>query len=138
MKKHVIWAIVGILLLIVVVLPSCKQTTSTKTSSTSSVITQASSTTSSPAKESHWWDVFGEPEYGGELIIREGELTGMSWDPSSPFGSFYTQMPAETMFQPNWTTDRKLWAFQYGFTPIEYMTGAQRNRGNRPTRRPGP
>ena len=129
MKKYLIGATIGIMLLVAMVLPSCTKTTLTSTSTTaktSQVVSTSTPapTTTAPATQSNWWDKFGEPTYGGTITIREGDLTGMSWDPSSPFGSFYTQFPIETMFQANWTVDRKLWAFQYGFTPIDYMEGA--------------
>jgi peptide/nickel transport system substrate-binding protein len=127
MKKYIIGATIGLLLLIAMVLPSCTTTTATTTSlnpTTTATMSTSAPPATTPATQSNWWDKFGEPAYGGEIIIREGDLTGMSWDPSSPFGSFYTQFPVETMFQADWAVDRKLWAFQYGFTPIEYMTGA--------------
>jgi peptide/nickel transport system substrate-binding protein len=140
MKRKVIWAAVGAIVVLSLLLAACaQQATPTATTPKPTATTPAptattpkptattpapTATTPAPtATQAHWWDKFGKPTYGGTLTIREGDLTGQSFDPRSPFGAQYTMFWIESLFQPDWAVDRALWAFNMGFTPTEYMTG---------------
>ncbi len=75
-----------------------------------------------PAAGENWWDVFGEPEYGGTLNIHSGSLDSISPDPTNPWGSM-TDFYFEGLFGPNWTVAPDTWRYNCGFTPDEYVSG---------------
>ena len=70
----------------------------------------------------NWWGKFGEPKYGGTLIVREAALDSVSFDPAAPMGGelavFY-----EGLFMHDWTLDRNIWPFRTGYVPTDYMVG---------------
>jgi len=135
MRNKLLWSALTLLITVSLVLSACSpDTTSTTTKSKTSTATTAKSTsTSTPAStaaststtqtKANWWDEFGEPEYGGSITIREGELTGLLWDPQTPFTTAYTTFYSESLWGPGWTVDRNDWAFNMGFTPVEYIQG---------------
>jgi len=66
-----------------------------------------------------WWDKFGEPKYGGQLIIHRGGFE-FSADPNMPFGADLT-IYLESLFALNWALDRNKWSFPSAFIPEEYV-----------------
>jgi peptide/nickel transport system substrate-binding protein len=85
--------------------------------------TEVSEPTEAPAPtvEAHWWDEFGEPQYGGTITIPAGtymsnfdtySFPGAEWD-------FYY----ETLFQSDWTLDRSIWPMNTTYTPEQYLVG---------------
>jgi peptide/nickel transport system substrate-binding protein len=136
--------LIGLLLVLVIastLLASCKSSTSSSTTSTqqSTTSTQTSPkpqstststvTTTSTSTQANWWDKFGTPQYGGEMVVWAGAVNGGSFDPDVGFGlSAGVPGPRGLYFEPlvtlDWALDRNTWAYQTGFTPVKYMTGA--------------
>jgi len=126
-----------VLVILALLLTSCssgtetasKTDTSTKTaaSTTSTSKTTAASTTSTP--EAKWYDKFGTPQYGGEMVLWGSAVNGGSFDPDVGFGmGAGVPGPAglyrEHFVTMDWDLDRDIWAYQTGFTPLNYYDGA--------------
>jgi peptide/nickel transport system substrate-binding protein len=122
MKRELIYAILCILIVFSMVLTSCttqRTTPSTKTTPQPST----APATSTPTAQAHWWDKFGEPQYGGTLTVRTVPLAWTSFDPNVVMGMQAYQWEYETLFTNNWTVDRDIWSFKPGFVPVEYTQG---------------
>jgi peptide/nickel transport system substrate-binding protein len=85
--------------------------------------TTAPAPTTTPAKEAKWWDKFGEPTYGGTLIVRTGALSGSMDQAAGTTGGWMTYPWLEGLFMADWAVDRGIWSFPSGFWPIEYYSG---------------
>lgn len=124
MNKKLLLLLLITIIVAVPVFTTCTSKTSTTTSTqtaTTQTTTSTPVTTSPPATQAHWWDKFGEPQYGGELNMRTSDL-----DPSFDSVTFLGRSEEwyEQLFMPDWTLDRNIWSFQFGnFVPEEYMTG---------------
>jgi len=88
----------------------------TKTKTTSSTVPTSS-------KETHWWDKWGEPQYGGKITIPFNSPGAPKFDNYSFIGANY-QWWLETPWSPiDPTMDRSIWSYRIGFTPEKYITG---------------
>jgi|WetSurMetagenome_2_1015567.scaffolds.fasta_scaffold78776_2 peptide/nickel transport system substrate-binding protein len=128
--------LLGLLLVISSVFLSCSTSTSTQTTqplpstgnTTSSALVSSSVTTQPSTSQTNWWDKFGKPQYGYEMVVWAGAINGGSFDPDVGFGlSAGVPGPRALFFEPlatlDWTLDRNIWAYQTGFTPLNYMVG---------------
>jgi len=117
------------LLLIITLLlcAACQGKTSTVTVTQTQTTTVPAPATTSPAPsttspaKANWWDKFGTPQYGGEILTyanADNLMQGL--DPYSSWG----RMPYfEQLLMHNWTTDREIWDFTTQFVPDEYWVG---------------
>jgi len=132
--------LVGLLLVLVIastLLASCTSNTTSSTSTStpqgttsaqSSTTTQTSTpATTSAATQANWWDKFGVPQYGGEVTAWSNQTVGGSWDPNAGRGlgaGAGTNLQLEILYTFDRALDRSIWAYNTGFTPLEYMEGA--------------
>lgn len=70
----------------------------------------------------NWWDMFGEPQYGGRFTFRAtGDVQSLDqyrgMDLLGVTGLVY-----ETLGMYDWTLDRKIYDYTPGWTPDEYVT----------------
>jgi peptide/nickel transport system substrate-binding protein len=122
MTKKVLWGLLISALILLFLIPSCTTTSTTSTANTPEPSSTAAVTTTAPATQANWWDKFGEPVYGGKLNVASGALMGMSFDLYS-FAGAEVDLWYETLFEPSWTVDRKVWSFTGMFYPDEYWQG---------------
>jgi peptide/nickel transport system substrate-binding protein len=75
----------------------------------------------SEAIGSEWWDKFGKPQYGGTIAKRVASLNAVfdGWA-HDPMGE---RMWTDHMYSPDWTLDRKEFAFNTAYTPYKYLKG---------------
>lgn len=73
-------------------------------------------------KTERWWDKFGKPEYGGTLTVRLQDIDNISCDPCNQFGAQHAYF-YEGLASFNPIIDRKIFPYQMGFTPEQYLKG---------------
>jgi peptide/nickel transport system substrate-binding protein len=116
MKNKVVWGMLGVIIALSMVLTSCTQATTTPT--------VAPTTTTA-----NWWDKFGEPQYGGTIIVRTFNINAGSFEPHGAMtgmlgaGGFATNIWLEGLTFNDWTLDRNIFPYKSGFTPLEYLKG---------------
>ena len=73
---------------------------------------------------SNWWDKLGEPQYGGELVIR-GNRNIANFDPYFDESSICSIHGAwmERLVCDDWTLDPTVWDYKLGWHPIQYKKG---------------
>ena len=71
----------------------------------------------------NWWDKLGEPQYGGEMVVRAGRNI-VNFDPYFQEG-LTTIMGAwlERLVCDDWTTNPAEWNFQIAWHPSKYQKG---------------
>jgi ABC-type transport system substrate-binding protein len=142
MKRGIIWIALTFLMIIFLVLSSCAISTSASTTTSmkvpsTTIATSVSSTppssitpnttktntTSSPTSGSNWWDKYGIPQYGGELILRSpANIT--AFDPNSPTGQVGIMDGwLERLHGDNWTLDPTVFDYKINFRPSDYVKG---------------
>jgi peptide/nickel transport system substrate-binding protein len=74
-------------------------------------------------KPARWWDKLGEPQYGGELVVRASRNI-VNFDPYYQEG-LTTIMGAwmERLVADNWTTAPAEWNYQIAWHPSKYQKG---------------
>jgi ABC-type transport system substrate-binding protein len=108
----------GLLILVLIILPlltACPaETTPTPTAGTPTPT--AGPPTATP--EAHWWDKFGEPQYGGDITFASARYSE-NFDPyNTGYSAHYYFL--ETLVIPDWALDREIWPFKTPFIPMEY------------------
>lgn len=88
--------------------PADEPTTAPTTSATTPVTTTGD-----------WWEKFGEPQYGGEIVLRSQSIME-SWDPGTWLGYRWGYM--ECLFYRDWTVDREECGFFTELVAPEYYT----------------
>ena len=70
---------------------------------------------------SHWWDKFGKPEYGGEIVIRASRNI-VNFDPyfSENLRSIYGAW-MERLASDDWTLDPAVWPYNKAWHPYRLM-----------------
>jgi len=74
-------------------------------------------------KKSQWWDKFGEPEYGGEMVVRI-ERDIVNFDPyfleglTSIFGAWMERLVCD-----DWTLDPAIWNYKMAWHPSKFQKG---------------
>ena len=138
MKSKIFWLLITFIVLFSIIFVSCSsQSTSTSSASkptsstsaptstaakpTSTAVTSTAATSAAPtttsATKANWWDKFGEPQYGGTLVIRRDNLQ-LTFDPWTPWNHCW--FINDVLFAPDWTLDRSIWDFQTAFAPESY------------------
>ncbi len=76
-------------------------------------------------EEGDWWDEFGEPEYGGELIMRASGLAepSIGFDVTKRIGPPYHYWTDRLFYPFVWELDRDIFPFKTEFVPVEYHQG---------------
>ena len=73
-------------------------------------------------KKNQCWDKLGEPEYGGELVIRANNKI-VNFDPYyAPSGNIHSAW-MERLVSDDWTLDPAVWDFRTPWHPAKYMKG---------------
>jgi len=132
-KSRLLWAALSLLIILTLVLSACTQeqtstSTTSKPATTTSKTTMSSSTTTTSTTsatsttQANWWDKFGEPVYGGEIVYATGALMGLSFDLYN-FAGAENDLWYESLFEPSWTVDRQVWSMTGQFYPDEYWQG---------------
>lgn len=86
--------------------------------------------TTASNSQTHWWDKFGPPKYGGTITIPSASLMP-AFDASKLPGLVRNSLWFEPIFFHDWTLDRKIWDFK-GFIPLEYWQGQLAERWDYP------
>ncbi len=129
MKKRIMWALVSSLMVLSLVIASCApKEEEKKAEEEKAVVTQKAEekkveekeVVAAPTGEAHWWDKFGEPQYGGTIITRTAS-SPPHFDPF--FGMAPTGLWLETLGMRDWAVDRKVWAHNVMYIPVEYEQG---------------
>ncbi len=71
----------------------------------------------------NWWDKLGEPQYGGEMVIRANRNI-VNFDPY--FGESLTSIHGawmERLVSDDWTLDPAVWDYKLGWHPPQYKKG---------------
>jgi ABC-type transport system substrate-binding protein len=74
-------------------------------------------------KSALWWDKIGEPQYGGEIVLRSNRDIA-NFDPY-----FYEMLPnvnsawLERLFADDWTLDPQVYKYSTHFRPGEFVKG---------------
>lgn len=129
MKKSLLFGMLILVFTLSSALDACKTSTTETTTSTAVLTSTTNSTiaatTKSPtttnAKQSNWWDKFGKPQYGGEINIAFSRIVA-NFDNYTFIGSDVDYW-YESLFEPDWTLDRKTWDMGLQFTPDQYWKG---------------
>lgn len=100
-------------------LSACPAETTPTPASTPTQTTPASSPTSTP--EAHWWDDFGEPQYGGTLT-RAVTNFGGGFDPYN-WQNAQNSVWYEPLWLPDWLEDPSSGIFAHMWVPPEHWTG---------------
>ena len=70
----------------------------------------------------NWWDKLGEPQYGGEMVIR-ANWNIVNFDPyHTPFGNILSAW-METLFSDDWTLDPAVFDYKPHWRPSQHMKG---------------
>jgi peptide/nickel transport system substrate-binding protein len=73
-------------------------------------------------KARNWWDILGQPEYGGELVIR-ANTDIVNFDPyNPPFGNIHSAW-METLVTDDWTLDPVIFDYTAHWRPSKYVKG---------------
>ena len=73
-------------------------------------------------KTRKWWEKFGKPEYGGELVIRANNKI-VNFDPyDAPSGNIHSAW-MERLVSCDWTLDPAVFDFLPHWHPSQYMKG---------------
>src|SRR5271157_5072771 len=73
-------------------------------------------------KANKWWESLGQPEYGGELVIRANNDI-VNFDPYySPNGNIHAAW-LERLVSDDWTLDPAVFEFKAHWRPAQYMKG---------------
>jgi peptide/nickel transport system substrate-binding protein len=110
MSRKLLFILSACVLIILLSTSACSEASSTSTSSTNASTSTLAKTTTTPTtaatsitpvttipktttvattiqpQQEHWWDKFGEPQYGGELVMRAASDMN-SWDPYNMGGN---------------------------------------------------
>lgn len=119
MKKKLLINLLLITLFIIPLMIGCNGEESTP-ATTSEPTTAPTASTATPAGEQAWWDKFGEPEYGGEMVVHVSGFE-YNFDPILWAGGWLGHW--EGLFYRDWTVDRSEEAFAAEFVNVEYYTG---------------
>lgn len=117
--RKIIYSLVIIVMLLLPLLSACETAeTSSPPVTTTPKPTVTPTQTSTPRVD--WWEEkWGEPKYGGSIIIRSTGLGSMNFDPirlgCGPW--------LEDLTGYDYTIDPEVCSFVYTFTPLEYRTG---------------
>jgi peptide/nickel transport system substrate-binding protein len=79
--------------------------------------------TSAPAKGGNWWDKLGEPQYGGEMVIRASRNI-VNFDPY--FNEMLTTLQTawmERLHADDWTLDPEVFDYKPLYHPPQYLKG---------------
>ena len=140
MKRGKIWIVLMVFTLISLVLVSCAssstaattikttpQTSSPSTSVTSNAPTTTLSVVPSPTSTAQtsgkWWDKLGQPQYGGEMVLRLNRDI-VNWDPYNT--QTLTSIESawmEKLHADVWTVDPAEWSFLILYRPSQYVQG---------------
>ena len=74
-------------------------------------------------QEHHWWDKFGKPQYGNEIVVRI-ERDIVNFDPyflEGLTGIFGAWM--ERLVSDDWTMDPAIWYYKLAWHPSQYQKG---------------
>ncbi|MFC1921278.1 ABC transporter substrate-binding protein [Chloroflexota bacterium] len=127
MVKKFVWLLISCLMVISLVLVSCGGTTVEEEEEV--VVEEEEDVTKEEEEEviqkgdGEWWDKFGEPEYGGTLVLR-ATSDPTSWDPyygGAAVWGFYSIL--EKLAFTDWSLDREIWDMKSPFVPIKYRVG---------------
>jgi len=124
-RRTVVGILFASLIILTLIMTGCREGNKTSVSTSVTPVTGAVSVSSNlptTSSSGNWWDKFGEPQYGGTLIVATDQLGTISLDPAIPMGSQY-QYWLEGLFTADWKTDRNVWSFTTGYTPPEYYQG---------------
>ena len=112
----------GLLILILVSLPLFTACPAEPTPTPATATPTPTAATATPTGTANWWDDFGEPQYGGEIVFSPARFH-IAFD--SYAGSDYGATPyfMETLWIPDWMVDRETWAFSGPFVPEDYLQG---------------
>jgi peptide/nickel transport system substrate-binding protein len=127
-EKKLIWLIMSCLMAFSLVLASCgpaeeeeEEEVVTPPGEEEEVTPPGEEEEVIPPTVGDWWDIFGEPEYGGTITIRSGSDV-MNFD--RYYREFNLTMFNETLACFDWALDRKIFDFKMNCTPVEYHVGA--------------
>lgn len=126
MKKALFFAsIVVVLLVTLPLLAACSTDTIPTTPTTTATPLGTTTPSTSPVQGlDNWWDEFGEPEYGKEMVIgTTGITTPGGFDPYGKIPGLQYVLSYESMMFFDWTTNPEEWAPSVGFAPAEYRAG---------------
>jgi peptide/nickel transport system substrate-binding protein len=116
MKNKVICVMLSLMIALSLVLASCAKPAPTTTPPTT-----PPPTTPPPTTQANWWDKFGEPQYGGTLMVRVSTNMDTKFDPAEWGGNIMAYW--ETLFYRDWTVDRNICDFKTEFVSPEYYKG---------------
>lgn len=128
--KKLIYSLASTLLVLTLLFSfSCKkEVVETKTVTVTQTVTsvpptqsEVPETTEKPAV-TNWWDKFGKPVYGGEIIFAPARFH-ISMDAYSQTDYGASLYFLEPLWIPDWKVDRKVWPFAGPFIPQEYLKG---------------
>jgi hypothetical protein len=127
MKKKIVWVVVGVVLALSMALASCggEEETPTEEPVTEEPTEEP---TEGPTEEpvtpgsGDWWDIFGEPEYGGTITLRStSDIQSFDWYRGSDTPQITTYIYETMGLASIWTLDRKEFAYVTGYTPDKYF-----------------
>ena len=73
-------------------------------------------------KSGNWWDELGEPQYGGEIVIR-ANWNIVNFDPyNAPLGNIHSAW-METLATDDWTLDPVVFDYKAHWRPSQYVKG---------------
>jgi len=121
MKRRV-FLLLCILLVTLLVFNACSKTTTTTATLTTSSTPVTTISPSTTTTQSHWWDKFGEPQYGGTITVQLSSIRP-NFDTYSFFPGDWHMVYEALIAQENWTVDRAEYAFNADFVPMKYFSG---------------
>jgi peptide/nickel transport system substrate-binding protein len=73
-------------------------------------------------KKVAWWDKLGNPQYGGEMVIRANRNIA-DFDPYSPLLPHIFSAWMEKLFTDDWTMDPDIFDYKAHWRPSQYVKG---------------
>lgn len=113
MTKKLIAGLLILILFLTSLMTACSSTsTVTETTKTTTETTQTTTqTTKTTVVPTNWWDKFGEPKYGGDLVMRSANM-------ADNFDSYNMQASDamvlgiyETLLGEDWTVNKDAWPY---------------------------
>jgi peptide/nickel transport system substrate-binding protein len=125
MKMKVVWLLVSCLMVLSLVLASCggeeEEEEEVVIPTEEEVVTPTEEEVVTPEGGENWWDVFGEPQYGGTITLRSSSDV-INWDLYSGSNN-WAFLHYETLGGYDMTVNRKIENFKGQYIPAEYQIG---------------
>lgn len=132
MKKKIVWLILSCLIALSLVLASCGEAEEEEEEEVVIPPGEEEEVKPPPGEEEevkpptggNWWDVFGEPEYGGRLTLRAtSDVQSFDWYRGGDYLGLTGYVYEGPGLANIWTLNRDVFDYMIYWTPDRYWVG---------------